>query len=250
MKTSAKIAPQSEIFFFNENNFLAVARKLFRKDALRVLRSRIAEKAPAIVEQTDDKKNAAALELGIAPDQLRLHREWYDIWMTADISMLRKYAAAYDQIVYPPQIRTVREKKAFVAWHQDDAYMRALGARAHKKIITCFVPLDDEPGNRPTVQFFINPGQTSITHTELPGAVMNKFDIAEKDKPPAEQCVSYKLNLGDAFIFGKLVLHRTYFEQDAFPSRQSMEFRLTTKDSLIGGKDYYDLKTHTFYLKE
>lgn len=211
---------------------------------LRALRLRIAARRAEV--QAEDERSRRAEEVGVAPDMLRLNEEWYEIWKQADLSKFRRHAADFSEVIFPPQIRTVREPRAMVPWHQDATYMEALGKRGHSEVITCFVPLDDDAENRPTLQFCIDPAQRAVPAMRL-DTDFNQFDLAEADRPPPEKCRTFLLNLGDAFVFGKHVLHRTYAASEAFRERTSMEFRLTTARARVPGKDYFSLETMRFY---
>src|SRR6266446_5739186 len=54
--------------------------------------------------------------------------------------------------------------------------------------------------------------------------------------------------LGDVLLFGAAIPHRTIVPPGCAPTRVSMEYRLTRGDSMIGGKDYFDLIRRTFYV--
>lgn len=237
-----------ERFLYGPENFLIVARKLFPHDVLRRLRERIAARRAVI--KADDERSRQAEEVGVAPDALRLSEEWYEIWKAADLSRFRDYVPAFSEVLFPPQIRIVRDLRALVPWHQDATYMDALGKHGHAEMITCFVPLDDDAENRPTLQFCVDPEQQPIQAVVRKDAVFNKFDVAEADVPAAGKCSTFPLRLGDAFVFGKHVLHRTHVVSDEFRERSSMEFRLTTAKTVIPGKDYFSLNTMRFYQAE
>ena len=234
-----------EQFLFGPENFLIVARGLFPREVLRGLRSRIAARRAAV--QAQDERSRKGEEVGVAPDEVRLSEEWYDIWKRGDLAKFRSYVPAFSEVVYPPQIRTVRNVRAMVPWHQDATYMEALGKRGHSEVITCFIPLDDEAENRPTLQFCIDPAQGAVRAIRRMEVDFNQFDVADADRPAPEKCRTFKLALGDAFVFGKHVLHRTYAASEVFAERNSMEFRLTTAGSLVPGKDYFSLRTMCFY---
>lgn len=234
-----------ERFLYGQENFLIVARGLFRRDALKGLRARIAARRAAI--RADDERSRKGEEVGVAPDELRLSEEWYEIWKQAELAKFCDYVPAFSEVIYPPQIRTVRNLRAMVPWHQDAAYMEALGKRGHSEVITCFIPLEDDAENRPTLQFCIDPGQGPVQPITHKNVTFNQFDLAGADQPLPDKCRTFKLKLGDAFVFGKYVLHRTYVESDMFAERNSMEFRLTTAKGVVPGKDYFSLNMMRFY---
>ena len=237
-----------ERFLFGQENFLIVARALFPRSVLRKVREQIAARRATI--KAHDARSLQAEEVGVAPDELRLNEEWYQIWKAADLTKFRDYVPDFSEAIYPPQIRTVRNLRALVPWHQDATYMKALGKRGHTEVISCFLPLDEDPENRPTLEFCIDPEQRPIEAVVRDDTVFNKFDVAQDDVPAAGKCRTFKLNLGDAFIFGQHVLHRTHVVSDRFPERTSMEFRLTKPRGVVPGKDYFSLNTMRFYQAE
>jgi len=239
------MSPPQERFLFGQENFLIVARGLFPQSVLRKVREQIAQRRATI--KVRDARSRQAEEVGVAPDELRLNEEWYQIWKAADLATFRDYAPDFSEAIYPPQIRTVRNLRALVPWHQDATYMKALGNRGHAEVVSCFLPLDEDPENRPTLQFCIDPDQKPVEAVIRDGTVFNKFDLAQADVPPAGKCHTFKLGLGDAFVFGQHVLHRTYVASDRFAERTSMEFRLTRPRCVIPGKDYFSLKSMRFY---
>ena len=233
------------IVYHNEQNFLFVIRQFFVPAELRALRERIGILEQQIQAHSERDRIAAAV--GIAPDALRLKPEWFDIWKSAKLCLLQEYIPQFSQVIYPLQIRTVKDRKSFTHWHQDRTYMLALGARAHHKIATCFVPLDEEPDLHPTVQFCLFPKQESQPHLQKADVQINQFYIPESSLPLTD-IQTYSLELGDVLVFGQWVIHRTFFHEETFPLRHSLEFRLTTPEERIQGKDYFDLHTHEFYI--
>lgn len=238
----------AERYFFTPENFLIVARGFFAPEALRAVRRKI-ESRQAEVALVDERAHNAA-EVGVAPDALRLDTGWYSIWKDADLSLLRQHVPQFTEIVFPPQIRTVRDLRSFVPWHQDAAYQQALGKRAHRHVMTCFVPLEDVAEGRPSLQFCIDPDQGRVEHLVRAEVTVNQFDLEERAKPDQAKCRTFDLALGDVYLFGQHVLHRTYAAADDFRSRTSMEFRLTTRDSVVAGKDYFSLDSMQFYLAD
>lgn len=234
-----------EILYVSPANFLIVARGLFDAGRLRAMRKAI--DAAVAANRDDDERARRARTVGVAPDAVRLNREWYEIWRTAKTALFAQRAPGFTQIIFPPQIRTVRNVKSLVPWHQDSAYMRSLGERGHSRVITCTVPLEESTAKRPLVEFAINEKQGAIEHVELAGGI-NQFDLRESDKPDPACVRRFELRLGDAFVFGQEVLHHSYNDGPPDAERTSMEFRLTTRDTVIAGKDYYDLEKGTWYV--
>ena len=98
---------------------------------------------------------------------------------------------------------------------------------------------------RPSVEFAIDPAQGPVDHLVREAAI-NQFDLPEAEKPKAAR--RFELALGDAFVFGQHVLHRSYNDGPANAERTSMEFRITTRGAVISGKDYYDLQKGQWYV--
>jgi hypothetical protein len=235
-----------ETYFVSPENFLFVARGMFDPAELRALRVEIDGALAA--SRAGDERSRIARAAGVAPDEVRLNQGWYRIWKRARVDLFTNLAPQFTQIIFPPQIRTVRGSASLVPWHQDAAYMKALGDRGHRSVITCFLPLEESTAGKPLIEFALHGEQGPAAHVIREDAQINKFDLPESDKPAAESCKRFDLALGDAFVFGQYVLHRTYAVDDPNQSRTSMEFRLTTKECLIRGKDYYDLEQASWHV--
>ena len=235
-----------EILFVSPANFLIIARGLFEAGRLRALRKAI--DAAVAANRDDDERARRARSVGVAPDAVRLNREWYEIWKEARAQLFLKRVPGFTQMIYPPQIRTVRNAKSLVPWHQDSAYMRSLGAKGHGQVITCNVPLEETNKGKPSLEFAVDARQGPVEHLMREGAEINQFDLSEDRKPDPRIVRRFELKLGDVFVFGQDVLHRTYNDGPPDAERTSMEFRLTTRDGLIAGKDYYDLEKGTWYV--
>jgi len=233
-----------EVLFASPENFLIVARGLFDASVLRSVRKAI--DAASAASRADDERSRTARSVGVAPDEVRLKREWYDIWRGAHAEIFTRRVPEFTQVSFPPQIRTIRNQSSLVPWHQDSAYMRALGTRGHKRVITCFVPLEESTRLRPSVEFAIDPAQGAVDHLIREGTAINQFDLPDDHKPKAAR--RFELNLGDAFVFGQNVLHRSYNDGPDGAERTSMEFRITTRDAVVSGKDYYDLQKGQWYV--
>ena len=134
------MSDSQERYLFGQENFLIVARGLFPQRVLRRMREQIAERRAAITAK--DERSRQAEQVGVAPDELRLNEEWYQIWKAAELAKFQDYVPDFSEVIYPPQIRTVKDLRALVPWHQDATYMKALGKRGHSEVITCFIPLE------------------------------------------------------------------------------------------------------------
>ena len=176
------MSERHEIFYHSEENFLIAARQIFAPERLRSLREKIQQKREAM----DDPEERAD-RFGVASNEVRVDPQWFFIWEEADREVLQRYVPTYTHITFPPMIRTVSSYQAFVPWHQDQAYVRAMGSRGHGKIITCFVPLDEDPWVRPTLEFSLNPHQQPIEHIKRHDQYINQFDLEEKDKPAPDR---------------------------------------------------------------
>ena len=106
------------MYYFNytDENFLIVVEKLFD--------SRMLINIKEIYEVKDrDQISLMKKRLGVATDEVRKSTDYYHIWENDKI-LKQEIFNKYSYIMYPPMIRTVRDKKSFVDWHQDEAYMR------------------------------------------------------------------------------------------------------------------------------
>src|SRR6266850_5688672 len=183
-----------EILFVSPQNFLLVARGMFDAAKLRSVRAAI--DAANAASRADDARARTARSVGVAPDDVRLNQGWYDIWRGARAEIFTHRVPEFTQISFPPQIRTIRNQSSLVPWHQDSAYMRALGARGNKRIITCFVPLEETTAARPSVEFSINEKQGAVDHLVLEGTAINQFDLPDEQKPEPGQVRRFELRLG------------------------------------------------------
>ena len=235
-----------EILYVSPANFLIVARGLFDADRLRAMRKAI--DAAVQANRDDDERARAAKSVGVAPDAVRLNRDWYSVWRQARSDFFLHRVPRFTQIIFPPQIRTIRNAASLVPWHQDSAYMRHLGARGHREVITCFVPLEESTAQRPSLEFCVDREQGAVAHVIREGAAINQFDLPEPSRPSTAKVRRFELRLGDAFVFGQDVLHRSYNDGRPSAQRTSMEFRITTRDALIAGKDYYDLENGAWHV--
>ncbi|MGH7894973.1 MAG: hypothetical protein ACREQL_09900, partial [Candidatus Binatia bacterium] len=167
---------------------------------------------------------------------------WYEAW-SKPARDPGAVLGPFTWVTFPPQVRTVRAPAHRVPWHQDAGYQRRLGARAHRQVLTCFVPLDDDPASRATIQFAAAP-EAELAHAPLDGFGAG---IAA---PPLRALTSYALTLGDALVFGDLVLHRTFVPAGAVIERRSLEFRLVHPADALDAKDYFDLASGAFVRRD
>jgi hypothetical protein len=233
-----------ERHYLDERNFVTVIRGLLPASRLIETRQAVLEAERAVRDRALPSQNQRAEIQGVLPDAVRVDARWYDIWRQADLKSLTAAAGRFDQMIFPPQIRHMKQSRHEVPWHQDIAYQKSLGARGHQRLLTCFVPLNDQPSRHPTLEFACTPVVGPVDHVD--GGV---FHNVMPDTVFAETRI-FDLALGDVLLFGDLIPHRTYVRPGEEPSRVSMEFRLTALEYCVPGKDYFDLTTQRFYQSE
>jgi hypothetical protein len=224
-----------EMYHFNytDENFLIVVENIFNVKKLLNIKEMYERKNNEVknIDQISLIKNS----LGVAVDEVRKSKDYYRIWEDDKI-LEQEIFERYSYIMYPPMVRTVKDEKSFVDWHQDEAYMRM--AKKQNKIITCFVSLEDNLINKPNIQFIDDIENKEIVHKNK-NTIVNSIYIDELIKG---KIINPSLTLGGCYIFGQKVVHRTHTNCKIFEKRSSLEFRITEKKSLIKDKDYYDLK--------
>src|SRR6266446_5364762 len=187
------IVPElQDVFFDDETNFVQVLRALLDPTVLRRMRGEIL----AAEQFSGPSLNPRAETQGVAQDALRVDRRWYEVWRGVDLAPLLQACRGYDQMIFPPQIRHVRTPTHFVPWHQDIAYQMSMGPRGHRRVMTCFVPLDDEPARHPTIEFALTLQQEPRPHVDG-GIFHNVLPDASFDETRV-----FELNLGDVLLFG------------------------------------------------
>lgn len=180
---------------------------------------------------------------GASSNKLRSMPEWFSVWRTTSIAM-SMFLDRWRWAAFPPIVRHVKKTEHFVPWHQDAAYQRILGPRGHRKVITCFVPLDEEPFERSTIQFDLNPKNIKIPHIPI-----GLHGAGIPDHRPTK-IGKFDLDLGDALIFGDLAIHRTFAPPNCDDERRSLEFRIVNPENSIDQKDYYDVVRGTYVRKD
>ena len=184
------------------------------------------------------EREQIAVSRGEAPDSLRLDSKNYDIWSNASNEVIQSLGD-FLWIYYPPQFRNIQKEVQEVRWHQDAGFNKALGDKAHEQIMTCFIPLDEKPTERVTVQF------SRVIYSYLEHAPTSN-GFAAGLKRDFMDLIHYDLELGDAVLFGDFVPHRTFAPEDTIWQRSSFEFRLIRKADALGQKDYFDLLEKKF----
>ncbi len=224
----------------DNRSFASHVKGLFNPAQLSALRDHYQQIESSQQPESVSERERLALLRGESTDKLRMLTAWYTIWQ--DEALAGKFAP-YTYVTYPVQVRHVQALNHHVPWHQDIAYMRLLGNRAPKQVITCFVPLEPEPSKCTTIQFAQSEDaapQTEYSHVLLDGfgaGIVN--DNFEKK-------FHFELSLGDALVFGDHALHRTYLPSGCVVKRRSLEFRLVMPEHVVIGRDYYDINKKCF----
>jgi len=189
--------------------------------------------------KANTEREQIAIKNGTACDALRMDLRWYDVWRNPTYQML-EVVRPYTWVVFPPMARIIREQNHLVPWHQDIGYMRRLGSRGHNEIITCFIPIDDEPAKHTTIQFAFDelPELEHIQTTGYIGVGIENINFSHLEH--------YDLSLGDCLVFGDLSAHRTFVPPGAEIERRSLEFRLIRPSMAINDKDYFDIESGVF----
>ena len=213
---------------------------LFRPEQLRALRARLDDRAGS--QAAEGERERAALARGESSDALRKDPAWYQVWRDPDARLLEAIRP-FTWVVYPVQVRIVRALTHRVPWHQDIGYQQLLATRGHERIVTCFIPLDEDPANRTTLEF-ARMETGALVHEPADG-----FG-AGLPRRSFEQTDSYRLALGDCLFFGDLAVHRTFVPPGANVERRSLEFRLVEPGDSLAEKDYFDIERGLFVRKD
>ena len=222
--------------------FVEHAEGMFQPELLRELRSYLEKVEGERLQKVSTEREKKAVSRGESPDALRFDGRWYEVWQNPSQKLLER-VRPYTWVVFPVQVRYVRSELHKVPWHQDAAFQRLLGPRGHKRIITCFIPIDDDPSRRTTIQY-IQEETPELPHAEVDGFGAGLDNI----NPPKP--VHYLLKLGDCFMFGDLIVHRTFVPKECVVERRSLEFRLVRKDDALDDKDYFDIERGLFVRKD
>ena len=222
--------------------FVKHVKGMFQPTLLREIRAFLNKVEAERQALAQSERERQAVSRGETSDALRMDVRWYDVWRSPS-SLALKTVGPFTWVVYPPQVRLVREKNHFVPWHQDIGYQKMLGPRAHKRLITCFIPIDDDPAKRTTLQF------AREEMPELKHVPMDRFG-AGLENPNFKDLAQYELELGDALVFGDLTFHRTFVPPQGIVERRSLEFRLIQPSDALENKDYFDSKSGFFVRKD
>jgi hypothetical protein len=220
--------------------FVEHVRGTFDQQVLRRLRAYLNEAHADFAARAASAREKAAVARGETPDTVRLDPAWFDVFRERTTQLLDTLAP-YMWVIYPPQVRVVRQLDHSVPWHQDIGYQKLLGKRAHAALITCFIPLDEDPHRRCTIQFADDAeGVGELEHKPLAG-----FG-AGLDSTRFEHVRHFDLSLGDCLLFGHLAPHRTHVPPGCQVERRSLEFRLVRPEDAVAEKDYFDVRSGMF----
>ncbi|MBY0279688.1 phytanoyl-CoA dioxygenase family protein [Candidatus Binatia bacterium] len=217
---------------------VAHVRDAIPPEVLRNLRAHLDRVRGERLAQASTDRERTAIARGEGSDALRLDPTWMDAWRNPSRA-LREALGDATWVAFPPQVRSVAANHHLVPWHQDVAYQRLLGPRGHVRHVTCFVPLDEDPTRRPTVEFVVG------RFAELPHDAAAGFGAGLPDAPSGPHAL-FELTLGDALVFGDLVPHRSFVPDPRHPERRSLEFRIVRPCDAVAGKDYFDIASGQF----
>jgi hypothetical protein len=212
---------------------------MFPRAKIQPLRDHFVKIEEARGRLVGSEREQRALLRGETSDAMRMDDIWYDLWQNPTAEVLDAIRP-YTWTLFPVQVRHVRAAVAHeVPWHQDVGYMRLHGARAHRQVITCFIPMEPDPSKCTTLQF------SGDRAEELTHAAMNGFG-AGLDGSRLGNLRHFDLAFGDALVFGDLAPHRTYTPPGASVERRSLEFRLIMPEHALDNKDYFDVERGVF----
>jgi ectoine hydroxylase-related dioxygenase (phytanoyl-CoA dioxygenase family) len=220
-------------------------KNLFDKALLSFLREKIVnEVKDHDLNSVSDREKGAILR-GESSDKQRMQSVWYDVWRNhSSIDRLLSVVHPFNYVMFPVQVRQVKASDHHVPWHQDIGYMLLLGDKAPKQVITCFIPLEENPADCTTLQFCLDNVNDEHPKT-LKHDIVNAFGAGIVDKN-FNELTHFNLNLGDALIFGDHIIHRTFLPEGCKPNRRSLEFRLLKKEHLLPNRDYFDIAERKF----
>lgn len=220
-----------------DRSFFIHIKNAFNVEKLREIRTYLERQGHDLQAQASCDREYRALTRGEGADALRLDPKWMEVWLSPSAPLL-EHLGPNTWVCYPCQVRQVRQApEHLVPWHQDAAFINLMGARAHRHIVTMFVPLDENPAGCTTLAFG-SPQETLLPHQE-----MNGFGAGLPDW--TEAGTWFPMALGDALFFGDLAPHCTFIPPGGEVRRTSLEFRLTSRDYAIPDKDYFDVLSGT-----
>jgi ectoine hydroxylase-related dioxygenase (phytanoyl-CoA dioxygenase family) len=215
-----------------DRSFAFPLRGVFDPDLLRSLREEFRRLEREDAERPLTDRDLLAQRIGSANDHVRKRMDWYRVWENVKPKHVEALMP-FRLVTYPIQLRHLQNDEQLVPWHQDAGYMRLM-PRQHDRIITCWIPLDDEPAKHATLCFPRSETWQPVHHqtSEIHGAVL------DLDTP---DIVSWDLALGDCLVFGDYRPHRTLRLPHLKLERYSIEARLVRAQDALSEKDYYDI---------
>lgn len=220
-----------------DRSFVIHLKAVFDPEKLREIRAHLEAAGDALQDRAGCDREQRALSRGEGSDALRLDHKWMEAWRSPSAALLEALGE-HTWVCYPCQVRQVsKAPEHYVPWHQDAAFIQLMGARAHRRIVTVFVPLDENPAQRTTLSF--GPRQDVL----LPHQELNGFGAGLPDWTGDGEW--FPTELGDALFFGDLAPHRTFTPPGADVRRASLEFRLASREEAIQDKDYFDIRSGT-----
>lgn len=213
-------------------NFFGHFKNVFDPQLIRTLRDEAVSYNDEDHLKSAKESSALKKDMGLATDITRLRMRWFDLWRSA--KRLPEIFGPYQWIIYPIQIRLLETEAQMVPWHQDAGYQKRMGARAHPRVVTCFIPLEDEPSKYATLAFAKKAsGELEHNQVSFHGAVLKEksFDFTY-----------FNLDLGDCLVFGDHAIHQTYLPPGATLKRRTFEVRHVAPAEALLDKDYFDLE--------
>lgn len=219
--------------------FVKHVGKLFPRHEIIRVREYL-EKAWDTIEPSEfSEREQMIYRLGAAPDEIRFDRTWYELWKSISPEKLDEFRP-YTRLIFPIQIRHVVRVDQRVPWHQDFGYQILRGDRAQEQLITCFVPVEPEPAAVPTVEFAVGEFPTLVHEPYEDHSAALQFD-------ESPDTIHFKLECGDALVFGDRTPHQTYVPDNvANRDRWSFEYRLVRPEDCMAGSDYFDIEAGVF----
>jgi hypothetical protein len=224
--------------FNSSHHVLKHIKQAFDPEILTSAKKRILDGIDRCDKSSLSEREEIAVARGEAPDSLRLDTKNYELWSNASNEMIQSLGD-FLWIYYPPQFRNIQKEVQEVRWHQDAGFNKALGDKAHEQIMTCFIPLDEKPTERVTVQF------SRVIYSYLEHAPTSNGFAAGLERDFSD-LIHFDLELGDAVLFGDFVPHRTFAPVDTRWQRSSFEFRLIREADALSNKDYFALREKQF----
>lgn len=214
-------------------SFVHHMRDMFDLAVLKSMRDHFDKVEHERQNQITSETERQRLRIGASTDAFRADPVWYDVWRNASPTLIERMRP-FTWLMYPVMIRHISDDSHLVPWHQDIGYVRRM-ARVHKRLVTCFLPLEFEPSIASSLEFAVG-------------------DFPELDHVPMEDhgagidrvfpdTTTFSLSFGDALVFGDHTPHRTTRGADGSVRRRSFEYRAVIPGEALLDKDYFDIET-------